>query len=261
MLDKNQTITIALFLGLFMLLYFGCDTKSSEHKDLEKSRVQKFELISIDRVIADAKPKIPGQTKMEVLDLEQQLKLAETDTDKLSYLQKLASLWFSAEQPLISGHYAEQIAEMQNDMDSWSIAGTTYSIAAQRLEESNEKKHAIAKSRLALENALSFDSENIDNKINLALSYVEAPLEDNPMKGILMLVGLNKEHPENIPVLMQLGRLSLKTGQLEKAVERLTKVIELRPTFREAHCMLAEVLRQKGDNNLAEKAQLMCDKQ
>lgn len=258
-MNKTQTITVVSFCLLFLLLYFGCDTKSTEHKALEKSRAQKFELISIDRVIAESKKQLPASARTEVQQYEQKLKNVELDSQKVAYQKALASIWYAENNPLISGYYAEQVAEQINDSDSWSIAGTTYSIAVQNLEEGNEKQHAVAKSRLSLEKALSLSPDDIDSKINLALSYVEAPVEENPMKGILMLVDLNKKNPENIGVLMQLARLSLKTGQLEKAVVRLTKVIELRPSLKEAHCMLAEVLRQKGETELAMKAQQVCD--
>jgi len=260
MLNKGQLISIISFVGLFLILYLGCSTKSTEQKDLEKSRSQKFELISIDRVINEAAPTISATAQGEISDIVSRMKLAETDTQKVEYLSRLASMWYSQGQPLISGHYAEQIAEINNDIDSWSIVGTTYSIATQQLKEGNERKHAVAKSRLAFEKALSLSPDNVDNKINLALTYVEAPLEENPMKGILMLVEMNRKHPENVAVLMQLARLSIKTAQYDKAVERLTKVIELRPTLREAHCMLAEALRQKGETTLANKAQQICEK-
>ena len=259
MLSKGQLLTITCFLGLFLVLYLGCDTKSSDHKALEKSRSQKFELISINRIINEAVPKLSTTAQVQLKDLEEQLRLTDDENEKVEYLRKVASIWYAEQQPLVSGHYAEQIAEIKNDVDSWSIAGTTYSIAAQSLKEGNERKHSIAKSREALETALSLSPENVDNKINLALTYVEAPLQDNPMKGIMMLVDLNKKYPESVPVLMQLGRLSLKTGQYDKAVERLTKVIELRPTFREAHCMLAEALTQKGESALAMEAQKHCN--
>jgi len=259
MLSKGQLLTITCFVGLFLALYLGCDTKSSDHKALEKSRSQKFELISINRIINEAVPKLSSTAQVQLSELEEQIGLAQSDIEKVDYLSKAASIWYKEGQPLISGHFAEQIAEIKDDEDSWGLVGTTYSIAAQNLEESNERKHAIAKSRLALEKALSLNPENLDNEINLALTYVEAPVQDNPMKGIMMLVDMNKKHPENIPVLMQLGRLSLKTGQYDKAVERLTKVIELRPTFREAHCMLAEALTQKGESALAMEAQKHCN--
>lgn len=258
-MGRSQVITVISFCLLFLLLYFGCDTKSPEHKVLEKSRAQKFELISIDRVIAESKKTLPGVAQSEIQQYEQKIRNAEIDSQKVVYQKSLASIWYSEGHPLISGHYAEQIAEQINDTDTWNIAGTTYSIAAKKLEEGNEKEHAIAKSRVSLEKALSLSPDNIDSKINLALTYVDAPLEENPMKGILMLVDLNQKYPENVPVLMQLARLSLKTGQLEKAIVRLTKVIELRPSLKEAHCMLAEVLRNKGDKELAMKAQQVCD--
>jgi len=259
MLGRAQLLAILSFVCLFLILYLGCDTKTKEHKEIEKTRSQKFELISINRIINESAPKLSTTAQAELGDLDQQVKLAETDEERVNYLSKIAAVWYAEKKPLVSGHYAEQIAEINDDHDAWSITGTTYSIAAQNLPESNEKKHAIAKSRLAFEKALSLKPDNVDNKINLALTYVEAPLEENPMKGILMLVDLNKKHPENIAVLMQLARLSIKTGQYDKAVERLTKVIELRPTLREAHCMLAEALTQKGETTLAEQAQKHCD--
>ena len=46
-LSKAQLGTIAGFFALFLVLHFGCDTKSNEHKAVEKSRAQNFEHISI----------------------------------------------------------------------------------------------------------------------------------------------------------------------------------------------------------------------
>ena len=259
MLTKAQISTIGVFVALFLLLYFGCSTKSTEHKNLEKSRAMKFELINMDRVISESKKSISPGARVEIQEYEQRLSNVEQDSQKVQYLKSLASIWFSEDKPLVSGHYAEKIASVIQDLTSWSIAGTTYSIAAQRSEDDQEKKYAIGKSRLAFENALSLEPDNTDNKINLALTYVEVPLEDNPMKGILMLRDMNQSDPENVPVIMQLARLSLQTGQLDKAVDRLLKVTQLRPTFKDAHCMLAEVYRRKGEMSEAEAAQEKCD--
>ena len=258
-MQRNQLLSLGFFLALFLVLYLGCDTKSKEHKLGEKSRVQNFERINIDRLLRDGRPALPVDAKTALMDMEQVLSRAETDSLKVKTMKSMASLWYANKQPLISGFYAEKIAEVETTAQAWNIAGTTYSLAAKQLKDENERLHAIDKSREALENALSIDPASVDSKINLALTYVDAHLEDNPMKGNLMLVQLNKEQPENVPVLMQLGRLSLKTGQIDKAVARLTKVIELRPSFRQAHCLLAEVYQKKGDTGLAQKEQNICD--
>jgi len=255
---RNQLLSIGFFTALFLVLYLGCDTKSKENKALEKSRAQNLELISVDRLIHESRDNISAMSRSEMMTLEQTAKADDSDSTKLNVYRSLASLWYKEGYPLISGHFAEKIAEIQKNESSWSIAGTTYAIAAQRADDANQKQHAIQKSRSALENALSFDSENIDNKINLALSYVDAPDETNPMKGILMLIELNKKFPDNTSVLFQLGRLALGTNQLDKAVERLSRVVELEPNNREAYCLLAETYEKKGNKAAATQALKFC---
>jgi len=254
-----QSISILCFLGLFAILYFGCETKNKDQRAVEKSRANNIELISVDRLIREARSQMSTNGRSDLILLEDKLQKSTEDSTKLETYKSLASLWYSEGQPIISGSYAEKIANVENSEQAWSIAGTTYAIAAQRVSDDVEKKHAIIKSRTAFENVLSINSENIDSKINLALSYVDLPEESNPMKGILMLLDLNKKFPDNIPVLLQLGRLSLGTNQLDKSVERLSKVISLDPDNNEAHCLLAEVYRKKGDQIKAQEEQNKCD--
>lgn len=256
---NQQTLTILCFLGLFAVLYLGCKTKNKEQRAVEKSRANNIELVSTDRLISEARPNMSANGRSDLILLEDQLKNSESDSSMLKIYKALASLWYKENQALISGFYAEKIALLENTEDAWSIAGTTYAIAAQRVSDEIEKKHAILKSRTAYENVLSINNNNIDNTINLALSYVDMPEEGNPMKGILMLIDLNKKHPENTQVLMQLGRLALGTNQLDKSVERLSKVISLEPNNRDAHCLLAEAYRKKGDLEKAQQEQNKCD--
>jgi tetratricopeptide (TPR) repeat protein len=257
---KSQLWSIAVFLGLFLILYFGCNTKSKDQKTLEKSRAQNLEIINIERIVNESKKTLSGYAAAELSALEDQFKNSVEDSTQINLLKSIASLWYSEKQALVSAHYAEQIAlKLQNDADAWSICGTTYAIASKQVEDENEKKHAALKSRMAFENVLSIHPDNIDSKINLALSYVDYPDETNPMKGILMLVELNKQNPDNISVLLQLGRLSLGTNQLDKAVDRLLRVIELSPNNKEAHCLLAEVYKRSGEIEKASAEEEICN--
>jgi len=257
-LSKGQISVILIFTCLFGGLYFGCSTKTEEQKDLEKSRAQNLELISIERIISENRDKISVRAKADLMLLEEKLNHLDSDTSKIEVYKSLASLWYAEGQALISGHYAEQIAIKQDDHQSWSIAGSTYAIAGQRSEDETEKKHAVIKSRACFEKALSIESENIDNKINLALSYVDLPDQGNPMKGILMLIDLNKKFPGNPSVLFQLGRLALGTNQLEKAVERLSEVVKIDKNRFEAYCLLAEAYEKLGDTEKAKEASKNC---
>src|SRR5690606_5723955 len=100
---------------------------------------------------------------------------------------------------------------------------------------------------------------NLQHQVNLALVYTENPPSENPMKGILMLVNLNKQEPENVMVLNQLGRLAIKTGQFEKAIERLSKAIELEPDNLASNCLLAKAYQGTGDQAKASKYQTQCE--
>ena len=259
-LSTAQVSSIIAFVVLFSVLYFGCNTKSKEQSDLVKTRQQNLELINVERIIDEKKKELSGQSLVILSEMESNLAAAEVDSTRITLLKSMASFWYKEEQPLISGYYAGKIAEsLESDEQAWSICGTTFAIASKRSDYELVQKHAIKKSRQAYENAISINPENVDHRINLALSYVDFPLEDNPMKGILMLVELNKEDPDNTAVLFQLGRLALGTNQLDKAVERLERVVELEPDNKQAHCLLAEVYMKKGDETKAEKNSEICN--
>jgi len=185
-----QKGTILVFIALFFALYFGCDTKSKKHIELEKSRSENIELIDIDAYIRETKHQLPVAVRDEILVIENNITQSDVDADITENYKTLASLWYGRGYPLISGFYAEQVAKKMDTDQAWSIAGTTYSLFLQDNSDTDKmrRQYAAQKSREAYNNAIEKDSSNIDSKINLALSYVDMPVEDNPMKGILMLV-------------------------------------------------------------------------
>ena len=258
-MSRHQLLTITIFVLIFAVLYFGCDKKSNEQKALEKSRAQNIELINIDRVRQEAEDMASPSVTVKVDQLKQQLENASLEEDKADYLKELASIWYRQGELLLSAWYAERVATLENTEETWSIAGTSYAIAAQNEVDPRRKEHAAKKSRMALENALSINPDNTDNRINLALSYVEVPMEGNPMKGILMLLELNEQYPENTAVMLQLARLSLQTNQLEKAEARLLRALEINPELKQAHCMLYDVYSRKGDEEKAAREQQLCE--
>ena len=66
------------------------------------------------------------------------------------------------------------------------------------------------------------------------------PPKDNPMKGSLMLRELNTSHPNNINVLLQLGKLAMNTNQWEKAAQRFEQVLDIDSENMIATCLFGE---------------------
>ena len=75
-----------------------------------------------------------------------------------------------------------------------------------------------------------------------------------------MLIELNKQYPENVPLLTQLGRLAIKTGQFDKAVQRLEQALSLEPDNPTANCLIVKAYEGAGDEPKAAEFRPKCDK-
>ena len=259
-MNKSQWILISAAFLLFAVLYFGFDTKPRLHKEIEKQRAGAFTSTDINSMLVDAKSGLSSQASASVMALESDFEKASSDTAKAAAYRQLSGLWFQLEKPGIAGYYAEKVAEITRDEESWSIVGTTYSICLQREQEEKIRSFCTEHALQALEKAASLNPTNMQHKVNLALVYAENPPKDTPMKGILMLVDLNKQHPDDVLVLTQLGRLAIKTSQFDKAVQRLSRAVELAPDSKTAVCLLAQAYNGMGDSAKAADFKSKCEK-
>jgi cytochrome c-type biogenesis protein CcmH/NrfG len=112
---------------------------------------------------------------------------------------------------------------------------------------------------LALEKAISLEPDNSQHKINLALVYADLPPENNPMAGIQMLLDMNKKDPQDVEVIVRIGRLAIKTGQYDRAIERLKRALELDPQNKSAPCFLYQAYSGLGDQAKAEEFKARCE--
>lgn len=250
-MSRQQLYTVGAALALFFGLYFGCNTKPKKQQIVEKTRSLTLESTDVQSLIRNGKDSLSIAEKSEILALEKDLKAANSDADKVEQFKLLSRKWYQFANAAVAGHYAEEIAKIENTEEAWSIAGTTYSIAVQRASVEKNKKFCAARAIQAFENAISINPTNTDHQVNLALCYTEYPLKDNPMKGIQMLLDLNKKEPDNVSVLNTLARLGLQTGQFEKAAKRLERVLSLDANNQKATCLLAQAYQGLGN---AEKA-------
>lgn len=244
---------------LFVLLYFVLDTKPNEQKLAEKSRALKMETTSVQNLLLAAKKDLDAEQTAILDDIVTGVRAAEGDIDReVTGFKELSGFWYNVGNPAIAGHYAEEVATRDSTALAWSIAGTTYTLALQKVEDDRTAQWASKRARLAFENAISYEPDVVDHKINLALTYVENPLADNPMKGILMLRQLLDDNPEEVKVLNQLARLSLRTNQVDKAVSRLESAIAIEPDNLTTICLLAKAYEAAGRTNESKEYSARC---
>jgi len=101
------------------------------------------------------------------------------------------------------------------------------------------------------EKALVVNPANDSSVIGLGSCYIFGSTASNPqeiMTGIQKILQVARKDSTNMYAQLMLGIGGVVSGQLDKAVERLTKVAEKEPGNLEAIFMLADAYERKKDN-------------
>lgn len=257
-MTKQHYIAIAGVLALFLVLYFGCDTKPPGQGQIERSRVLQSEMTDVSNLIRDAHDVLPADQWSNIQAWQEQVDDATTDSVKLVYLKLIAGSWYENGYPAISGHYAQEIAELTATEQAWSIAGTTFAICVQQSEDQKVKAFCQQRGVQALENAISLNPQEDSYRVNLALLYTDFPPPNEPMKGVLMLRELEQMFPQSALVLTSLAQLAIRTGQFERAIQRLEQALALEENNKKAVCLMAQAQAGVGNQALAQTFEQRC---
>jgi tetratricopeptide (TPR) repeat protein len=167
----------------------------------------------------------------------------------LSFYDSLAAIWDSKKMFALSAYYFEQKANKDNSEKSYINASYRYFDAYKQAIDSTLRTSMINHAITNYSKVLELNPKNLDAKTDLAVIYAEAT--PNPMKGIMMLRDVVAENPNHENAQLNLGYLSVKSGQYEKALERFDKVLEINPQHIEAYLLKAQVYVQMNDKQKA----------
>lgn len=250
-MSKPHYAALAASILVFVALYFGFPKTPSGLKIQEQSRALRGEQISSEQLVESAKARLTSEERAALVVLEQSIGAAKSDSERIDRLKELSGWWYARGYRGVAGIVAEQVAEEINDASAWSIAGATYYQALQGETEMRLRKHYAERSIRAFESAVSLAPQTPEHRVNLALVYAENPPADNPMKAVQMLRELEQQYPQSAAVYNALGRLALKTGQWQRAIERLEKALELDPKNPNTPCLLLKAYENDGQTDKA----------
>ncbi len=241
---KEQLLTLFAAMALVLALYFFGITKKPSPK--ESAAVEKQHTFSdYELLILNEIPELDAQS---IQELKRKLVLQPSFENTLA----LSKAWEAIGNYPLGAYYFYKSAELNGDRANWEMAGeklyNSYKNYADTLITNNLITFALA----SLENAVDSEKGNTDLKMKLAEVYIESP---QPMKGIVMLREMADSIPDYIPAIMRLGRLSLQTGQYDKALGRFNQVLEINPVDTEAMYFLA--LTHEGLGNIEQTIVLL----
>ena len=254
-MQKGQ---IALGVGTLILalaLYFGGKTVVKKENS---STAVKAESFSFEQYEEQQTAKLLPAEKTQlaaITDAIKAAKPADTASLKKLYLQT-SDFWKNLNNPALGAYYFYQFAKIESTKKALADAGDVLVNAYKSTGDSVILNNLITFALRSYEEAVQKDGSDVELKIKLADAYVQGSQE--PMKGIGILRQLSDSLPDNVPVLLALGRLSIQSGQFDKAKERLQKILKLEPQNTEALYFLAITEAQLGHNDEAIRLFEMC---
>jgi len=261
-MGKPQYLALTSAFVLFAGLYFGFSTKTSHPKAEEATRPMSREGISTESLVAEAKSRLSASQLESILQLETDLsteKQGNIEKKVVDALKTLSSKWYEVGEIPIAGAYAEQVAGMENTDSSWSVAGGTFYNGLIAAKEPALRDYCASHAIQAFEQASLVNPQKVEHRVNIALIYAENPPADNPMKAVLMLRELEAKHPDNPSVYNALGRLAIKTGQWQRAIDRLEKAYSLDPKNPNTPCLLAKAYEGADNTTKANEFARKCN--
>jgi cytochrome c-type biogenesis protein CcmH/NrfG len=202
------------------------------YKDSVKSLIDPNLLASIEKMEQDA----------------QNERLAK---DQVMLYDSIANLWKKTGQPVMAAEYANLAAEKSGKAEKWALAGRYYYVAFNFTRLSDLRPLLIDKSISAYTRAMELNPKNLSYKTQLGTCLVEG--SSNPMQGISYLREVLKEDSLNLEAHMQLGVFAIKSKQYDKAVNRFTTVLKIKPDYLEAYLYLGESQANMGKKEEAIK--------
>lgn len=226
-MSRQQLIVLVVAIAAVLLLFsLPKVLLNKEEKELENST----ELEKMEQPITEHAES--GHAKLEAKDqataqkIKSQLAVATKPSDKIQLLDSLSNIYNAVSLYDSSAILHEKFLKDEVGTESLIALGDAcykaYYFAADDAQAAGWGK----KTQQYYQKALDQHPELLDVKARLAMTYTRGT---NPMQAIATLREVLDKDPENEQALLNIGLLSIQSGQYGKAVERFTKLIAVNP--------------------------------
>lgn len=219
------------------------DSKTS-NKDTSHTENEVAENTTKDaNVVGMHNAEMTGEQKAKLAKFSKSFETAKEEKAKSVFLDSIVVVLQSANRydsaALLAGNFVETYPNTLNLLR----AGDNYYSALQFSMNEAKSKEFAEKSRSYFQKIVDKEPDFSEAKVKLGLTYINSP---SPMQGILMIREVLKNEPENIFAIMSLGKLSIQSGQYDKAIERFKQLLEIQKDNLEAKFLLAVSLGETG---------------
>jgi len=248
-------LTTFCVLLVFLLFFFGKTYQKKAEGNVFLSESGEFE---IDAYINESKKRLMLIPKDSLALLESLFESRKPDSAKLVYLSQIVDIWENNGNFAVASEFQRRTAVFDSTSVQWEKAGDKLFEAFKTVPDTSLKKYLLNQSIEAFSNASIIDTTNENANIKLAETYIDGT--NNIMAGVTLLLDVVKKNPANIAANLILGRLAVVSGQYDKAITRLTGILNREPENVEALFYIAGAYEKTGQKQKAISYYQKCQK-
>jgi len=252
---KQQIIIITGSIALlFSLFFFGRTIPHSKGTiPAEKETVNP--VITFDLLLEKAKQSIDKQQLKKIITLENTISRGDLKNQKLQQYEALSLYWKDSIQNRIPYlFYQSEKAKLENSEKSLNFAAQTYLSELQSEQEPSMKSWMANQAKELFDLVLAINPGNDSAKVGWGSTFIfGASGTSSPMEGILKIREVAQKDSTNMYAQFMLGYGGMLTGQFDKAIDRLNRVVKSQPANLEAIFLLAEAYERSNQTADAKK--------
>lgn len=203
---------------------------------------------SFTKFATGARAKLEWNLAGKIAGWDSLIRLQDTSA---AWHDSIAMVWDQSRNRAMAAHSFEKKALHTQLEDDWINAAYRYFDAFREQSDSAAVSYFTAKAIECYSKVLEINPGNLKAKTDLGVVYAESTSE--PMKGITMLREVVAADPNHEMAQLNLGYLSMKSGQTDKARERFTKVLEINPARIDMYVYIGESYAREGKTEEAIK--------
>jgi len=253
-LKKQQLILVGSGVVLLCLIYFFGKTIPPKKNPGAVAAATGAKEISFNTILEASKQQLSPAQQAFVAQLETAVVRGDVKEQQIKVYKQLADFWKDSAHLLIPyAYYSAQAAKLENSQKSLTFAAQFFFEGIRRQDNPELQRWMATEAKELFEKALQIAPDNDSLKIGLGSTILFGNLGEGPMEGIRKIREVADRDPENMYAQFMLGLGGMISGQYDKAIDRLLKVVQHQPENVEAMLMLAEAYERQKDKANAVK--------
>jgi tetratricopeptide (TPR) repeat protein len=251
---RPQWITI--FISFFLVIALFAASKNTlfgerKAKTIAPADAHTDDTFTTDSVLFYSKQFLSQEQAQKLNTLENSISRGDVTGQKLSLYHQLAHFWKDSAHIFPPyAHYTAEAARLENSEKSLTFAAHLFLENLVNEQDHRLKQWEATQAKDLFERSLKINSNNDSSKVGLGAVYLYGG-SAQPMEGIKLIRDVADRDSANVFAHMTLGKASLLSGQIDKAVERFKTVMRLNPQNVEGILLLAETYERADNKSLA----------